>query len=171
MRTLICAWKATTLMLCWLWPIPVFSLHIGPFPFRAVILLIPIQSDAALRTLSDDLADTKLYDWQAVVEGTTPYMVRADHFCLLKSLVIVSAQSRRLAVQYRCIIVCSVRRRMNPLVSINNGKRINLARFRTNDDVFLGRQIRRSTEASCLRGDYNSFYIHQNFVTKQNIMH
>ena len=43
----------------------------------------------------DDLADTKLRDWQAAVDDTTPDMATADHYCMVESSV-VSAQSRRL---------------------------------------------------------------------------
>ena len=41
--------------------------------------------------ISDDLADTK----QAAFDDTTPNMAMADHYCMMKSLV-VSAQLRRL---------------------------------------------------------------------------
>ena len=41
----------------------------------------------------------------------------------------------------------------------------------TNADVFLGIQIRRSTEASCLGEDDNIILIHQAFVTDLNILH
>ena len=56
--------------------------------------------------ISDDLADTKLCDWQAAFDDTTPNIAMADHYCMMKPSV-VSAQLRRLR-SWGALLCCVV---------------------------------------------------------------